>query len=130
LPSIHARVREIPRRADVNLAPANFHAPPRLSRLRASLQVFAIKPIEYSIQAYSGVGAFITVGPAELISNPLRYGQMLTTTRFHEELLDAPLGLFEIIRFVGDMQHVFTHCRILPIVHLPKYQKLEAGRAI
>jgi hypothetical protein len=68
--------------------------------------VFAIKPIEYSIQAYSGVGTFITVPLAELIPNPLCYGETLTTPLFHKKLLDAPLGLLEIFGFVSDMQHV------------------------
>jgi hypothetical protein len=68
--------------------------------------VFAVKPIEYSVQAYLGVGTFITVCPTQLISNPLCYGEMVPTLLFHEKPLDASLRLFGIFGVINDMEHV------------------------
>jgi hypothetical protein len=78
--------------------------------------VFPIKPTEHPIQANLGVGGFITVGLAELISNPLCYSEMVTALLFHEKLLDPPLSLFGIFQCVGYMEHFFytlpnlAHC--------------------
>ena len=55
------------------------------------------------------VGRFITVGLAQLISDPLCHPELpaMLGFRFDEKPLDALLGLIEIFRLVSDMEHVF-----------------------
>ena len=86
----------------------------RDGEVRAPATVFPRAGVRSGVrEARLGVGTFIiTVGPTELISNPLCYGEMLTTPLFHEKLLDACSKSSDSLAI---WRTSFTHCRILPI---------------